>query len=157
MNFIAEVCPCCGQTKDYALKVDQGTVDILKAIAMAVKEKGINCIHPRKEIEGKLLTSNQVGNLSRARFQGLIAKVDIDGKKGNYCLTRKGLGFLKGDSIPSIAVISKVEKRLMGYWREDQYRCVITDFKNRDEYWEGVNYHIESGKVVTDTKEFIKK
>lgn len=153
------ICKCCGQTTTYALLLDRGVVDILKAMARAIELKGINKIHPRNEMEiGKdvsldyrmmvqqgMLTSNQVGNLSRSRFHGLIARVDNE--SGVYCLTRKGLDFLRGMEIPLIAIISKAEKRLMGYWYESENTCTIDDFKNDPEYWSGLNYYIEAGQV----------
>ena len=90
MNFKPEICQCCGQSKTYALAIDKGTTDTLRAISIAIGRKGINIIHPRKEMEWRskdisqgLITSNQVGNLTKARVHGLIAK--IKGQPGNYC------------------------------------------------------------------------
>ena len=81
-------------------------------IARYIRTKGINVVHPRKEMEGHSLSSNDVGNLSRARFHGLIAKVK--GEKGNYLLTTKGAKFLRGEAVPKYAIISIVTGKQIG-------------------------------------------
>jgi len=164
-QYITEKCDCCGQSKTYLLPIDRGTVDILRSVARAILNKGINAIHPRKEMEvnpknwspgafdydwmineGKL-TSNMVGNLSRPRFHGLIAK--IKGHPGTYCLTSKGARFLKGDTIPKYAIIDKVSGHQTGYWMEEKYQITTKDFSVDEEYWEGLDYDIKEGQVVT--------
>jgi len=65
IEYKPEKCECCGQTTTYIIGIDGGTVDIVKNIALFIGRKGINCVHPRKEMEGHGLSSNQVGNLSR--------------------------------------------------------------------------------------------
>ncbi len=158
-KFVPQKCTCCGQTVDYALTINQGTVDILKAISVAIRNKGINCIHPRKEMEihtkqlpyqimvqAGQLTSNQVGNLSKARMHGLIAKVR--GENGNYLLTRKGVRFLKGEPIPRMAIISKMESRTLGYFNEETDMVTIKDYIHKEEYWEGINYRIVDGRII---------
>ena len=150
-DFKAEICECCGQTKTYAVALDKGSVLILKAIAKFIGQKGINCVHPRKEMEGSMLTSNQVGNLSRPRLHGLIAHVK--GEPGNYLLTKKGADFLRGVDVPKIAIVKKAtnqeKKRNIGYWREEEVRCTIDDFHD-EVYWEGINYDIHEGRIVYD-------
>jgi len=158
--YIPEKCNCCGQTKTYILSIDAGTVDILKSVARAIMLKGINAIHPRKEMEVKegtmdydlmvkegKLTSNMVGNLSRPRFHGLIAH--IVGFPGSYCLTSKGARFLKGESIARYAIIDKVTGHQIGYWNDEKYQINIKDFTTDEEYWEGINYDIREGQVIT--------
>lgn len=161
-NYTQERCECCGQTTTYLLPIDRGTVDIVKAIAKAIQLKGKNKIHPRNEMEiavhqldnatmineGKL-TSNQVGNLSRLRFHGLIAKVK--GSSGCYLLTSKGAQFLRGKEIPRYAIVSKAEKHQIGYFEPDEFKTTIKDFDSEDEYWEGINYNIVDDQVVRDT------
>ncbi len=156
--YKAERCKCCGQTLTYLLPIDRGTVDILRAISVAIYRKGINVIHPRKEMEISpgmaydlmikegMLTSNQVGNLSRPRFHGLIARVK--GNPGNYCLTPKGAKFLKGEYIPKFAIISKAENRQIGYYDPEEYSVIISDYVSTDKYWEGINFDIIEGKIV---------
>lgn len=161
LKYQPKTCVSCGQTTTYELVIDRGTVDILKAISVAIRKKGVNLVHPRKEMEvtsrqvpyeemvrdGKL-TSNQVGNLSRARFHGLIAAVK--GKPGTYCLTPKGAGFLRGEEIPRIAIISKSEGHNVGYFEEQAIRCTIRhpDLSPAKEYWVGQDYYIDNGRVV---------
>lgn len=154
-TYKPEVCECCGQTKTYAISIDHGTVDIVKQIARFIGQKKINCVHPRKEMEGKWLTSNQVGNLSRPRLHGLIAKVKDN--PGNYLLTPKGARFLKGEHIPRVAIVLKAteksEKRNIGYFDEENDRCTVNDFNGKGEYWEGIGYSVEEGRVVYDIPE----
>lgn len=147
LNYVPQRCENCNQTCTYLLALDAGTADIVKAIALFIKKKGINAVHPRKEMEGIYLTSNQVGNLSHARFHGLIAA--IEGQKGNYCLTRKGLKFLNGEVVESYAIISKPLKRQIGYYLPEKFNCVIDDFNVKDKpYWEGIGYSIQEGQVI---------
>lgn len=153
IDFEPHVCESCNQTTEYILSVDRGTVDIVRAIAVAIGKKGINAIHPRKEMERDkadigmgLLTSNQVGNLSRPRFHGLIAS--LDGGAGNYCLTRKGAKFLHGGYIPRYAIISKSEGHQIGYVNPEELTCCISDYKDPEEYWEAINYEIHNGQII---------
>ena len=159
--FRPERCEHCGQSLSYLIPIDRGSVDILKAISQAIRKKGINIVHPRKEMEAGgrdvsykemvregHLTSNQVGNLSRLRFHGLIASVD--GNPGNYCLTSKGAEFLKGGAVPRYAVISKVTGHQIGYHMPEKYRVVIYDFRPDQEYWDGIDYQIVAGRVMVD-------
>lgn len=158
IKFEAPVCEACSQTTQYVLPIDRGTVDILRAISVAIGRKGINAIHPRKEMEREkaavgmgFLTSNQVGNLSRPRFHGLIAS--LDGAAGNYCLTKKGAKFLRGEAIPRYAIVSKSEGHNIGYFHPEELVCRIADFKDPEEYWEGIGYDIEDGKIIHSIKQ----
>lgn len=146
--FSPKTCSACGQSEEYLLPIDNGTVDIVKMIARYIDSKGINVVHPRKEIEGHGLTSNQVGNLSRPRFHGLIARV----AKGNYCLTTKGAKFLNGMRVEKYAIVSKVEKRNVGYLQEGGF-VTVHDFNGDGEYWEGINYEIEGGIIIRSKKD----
>jgi len=152
-----ERCECCGQTTTYILQVTLGVVQVIRAISSAIHRKGINHIHPRKEMEtsekmpgdvrmaeGKL-TSNEVGNLSKARFHGLIARVKDN--PGNYCLTDKGVDFLNGEDVPKFAIISKEHKRQVGYYKEEEFTCNIKELIGTD-YWVGIGFEIREGKVV---------
>lgn len=145
IKYEPEKCECCGQTTTYILAIDRGTVEIVKKIALFIGNKGINAVHPRKELEGKGLSSNQVGNLSRPRFHGLIAKVK--GNAGNYLLTRKGAKFLRGEPIPKFAIISKAEGKQIGYFDPENEVCNVDEFFG-GEYWEGINYDIVEGNVI---------
>lgn len=157
-KFQPKVCSCCGQTEEYLMTIDAGTCDIVRAISAAIRRKKENCVHPRKEMElGKnqlnynqmiregYLTSTMVGNLSKARSQGLIAQVD--GKPGYYCLTHKGSEFLKGSSIPKYAVMSKVSGHNIGYWHENDERVKLRDLIKDGSYWE-IDFSILDRAVI---------
>lgn len=131
-------------TLTYLLPIDQGTIDILKGLIHAVHRLGRNCIHPRKEVEGKELTSNQVGNLSRPRFHGLVAKVKEN--PGHYCITNKGVDFLKGRQVDKYCIVSKVDKKQVGYYQPGMNMVTIHDVS--PEYWEFPNIEIVDGQIV---------
>lgn len=106
MAYEHQNCPACGQRLTYELELDRGTVAILTSIARFVKSKGINAVHLSKEmLKQGLLTHHQVGNISRPRFHGLVAK--IKGETGNFGLTQKGLDFLRGEPISRTVIIKK--------------------------------------------------
>lgn len=140
-----KICPTCGQSTIYFLSIDRGTVQIVKQIARFIGRKGINAVHPRKEMEGAWLTSNEVGNLTRARAHGLIARVK--GNPGNYLLTTKGSSFLHGSLIAKTAIRSKMEEKTIGYLEQDG-EVRISDFNASGEYWEGVGYEIQEGNII---------
>ncbi len=162
-NFIPEVCPHCKQSTQYLVPVDTGAVVMLKAISKKIGQKRINIVHPRKEMEtsekysileliqqGKL-TSVMVGNLSKLRMHGLIAK--LKDKAGNYCMTHKGSQFLKGRiAIPKYAIRSKVSSKTLGYFEPDHLMVHIDDFDGDDcgGFWEGIDYEIAEGRVFKE-------
>lgn len=145
IDYQANKCECCGQTTEYLIPIDKGAVVILRKIATAIRTKGINCIHLAKE---NVLTHSELCNIIRPRFHGLVAHVEGEGMKGNFCLTRKGLDFLKGKSIPKYAIVSKTDSRLSGYFRPDECQCNAKDLLESLEYWEGAQFDIVNGRVV---------
>ncbi len=149
IEYKPEECGECHQTTTYLLGIDRGTTEIMKEISRFIGRKGINVVHPRNEMEGVYLSSNQVGNLSRARMHGLLAA--IEGNPGNYCITRKGGAFLKGIEVHKYVIRSKVEDRSIGYFGDEM--VTIHDFSNADERWEGCGYSIEAGRIVYDLEE----
>lgn len=169
MNIIKEYkaqrCPHCGQTETWLAKMSQGQEELLKAIATAIKRKGINVIHTAKEIVRKdgtktkelniagYITPSQNSNLTTIRSHGLIAK--IQNNSGAYCLTTKGAQFLKGQPIPKVAVVSKVEKKQIGYLIPDETdpkNWYIVGKDNNEGYWGG--FEINEGKVIkTETEQ----
>lgn len=147
IEYAPDVCGECGQTKTYILAIDRGTVNIVKKIARCIGDKGINAVHLSKECMAKgYLTHHEVGNISRPRFHGLVAKVK--GETGNYLLTKKGAAFLRGEAIPQYAIISKAEHHQIGYFEEEKCKVTVHDFSSKGEYWQGIGYDVEEGRVI---------
>lgn len=155
IDFKPDVCECCQLTKNYLIGIDKGSIEIVKAISRAIGDKGINLVHANKElIEKKYLTPLQRGNMSRPRAHGLIAMAHGEGMKGNYLLTSKGAKFLRGEiRIPKYAIMNKVTSHQDGYFESERYTVGVNDFMKGDEYWEGIGYNIEQGRVVRDLKD----
>ena len=154
LKFEPNKCECCGLTTNYLLAIDKGTIEILKAVSRAIGDKGINIVHANKElIEKGYLTPLQRGNMSRPRAHGLIAMVKGDGMKGNYLLTSKGAKFLRGEiRIPKYAIMNKVTSHQAGYFEAEEHTVGVNDYME-GEYWEGIGYDIQQGRVVKDLKE----
>jgi|GEM_PF-4052023 len=136
-QFKPELCQCCGQTTTYRLGLDRGSVEILLEIFAGISRKGVNEIHPARELDFTGEKKWFLTNLSRPRFHGLIAYVKD--KKGYYCLTRKAGKFLRGLPIAQYAIISKAEGHNIGYWMPDEYQITMKELLKSDElpYWEG--------------------
>ena len=170
-DFEPELCACCGQSKTYPLPIDWGTTVIVKAVARAVRLKGINVIHPTKEMEvpgkdwnysaavnyGKL-TSTQIGNFSRAKAHGLIARYKEE--PGNWLLTTKGAAFLRGEQVPQIRIRYKngvtPNPDAPKYWKPERYRVTIHDIMQRGSkapVWEGIDFNIIEGRIVVDLED----
>lgn len=172
-QFESPTCDCCGAKLFYPLAIDWGTAVIVKAVARAVRLKGINVIHPTKEMEvpgsewnylravneGKL-TSTQIGNLKgRAKAHGLVAQYKDE--PGNYVLTSKGAKFLRGEPIPAVRIRRKKgvttdypsgEK----YYKPDQYQVTIHEIlKPGSDFpvWDGIDFDIVNGRIVNDFEE----
>ena len=148
-EYKPEVCECCGQQKTYILALDKGTATVVKAISRHIGIKGINAVHPRKEMEGKTLSSNQVGNLTRARIHGLIARVR--GERGNYLLTTKGSEFLHGKPMPKYAIVRKKSgdpSHNDGYYMADTETETVQSLLAKGEMWEGIGYEIKEGRII---------
>lgn len=147
--FKPDICGACGQSKTYLIPIDRGTTEITRAIAAAIRVKGINAIHPRREMEPLgLLTSNQIGNLSRPHRHGLIAKVK--GEPGNWCLTSKGSRFLRGERVPKFAIVSKVTGHQIGYFEPLRLTTTIQECLKAGERWEGIDFQIVEGRILKD-------
>lgn len=148
MSLDQEYCPHCGQKLGYKSAISRGTVEVLKKISRVVDEKGINAVHIEKEMVQKgILTGNQGRNCTHMVRHGLLAH--IEGKAGNYCITRKGMGFLRGEAIPKFITVSKANQnegsRTVDHGEE---MVTIRQFSKSGEYWEVPNFDIREGQVI---------
>lgn len=169
-GFEPGICEHCDQAKTYLLPIDWGTALIVKAFAARIRAKGINMIHPTKEmlvvnkewnyeraIREGVLTSNQIGNFTRARVHGLLARNKDNA--GNWVLTRKGASFLRGERIPRLAIIEKSRKAEGGrshkqdYFKPDEFTVTVSEVSKKDSQpWEGIDFDIVEGQIVHNVK-----
>ncbi len=165
-NFEATVCECCEQAKNYILPIDWGTAVIVKAFAAHIRNKGINMVHPTKEMEVPakewtydrairegVLTSTQIGNFTRARVHGLLARTKDE--PGNWVLTRKGAQFLRGVRIAKLAIVEKGKQgdrsHQEGYHMPELYTCTVHELgMDASGPWEGIDFEIQEGRIVLD-------
>jgi hypothetical protein len=144
-----ETCPHCSQRTTYWITISPGVVSILKEMASFIRRKGINAVHPAKEMEALgMFNSTRMGNLTQVKRHGLIAA--IEGEPGNYALTRKGLAFLNGEPIP---LHTQVRKQRVGKAAEtighSEEHCTIDQvMKNWKEWWVVEGFDIQSGRVI---------
>jgi hypothetical protein len=148
-KFEPEVCAGCGQTTEYPIALDKGSALLVAALARAIRRKGENRIHLVREMvadrrgyariedmvrDGKI-TLRMEGNRSRPRYHGLIAFADKGG--GEYLLTPKGARFLRGESVPRVAVIDKAAKRKKHYLNEEADRITFAELARADApFWD---------------------
>ena len=135
--------------------------DIVKSIAVAIGKKGINAIHPMKEmlcdprevpaserIKRGLLTPRQLGNITHVCRHGLVTRLD---EPGTFCLTRKGAAFLRGEAVPLVAIIDKRTHHNIGYVENKDgmpIKTTIHAMQKSGDYWEGIGYDIVEGNVI---------
>lgn len=169
-NFKPKVCDHCGQAQTYLLPLDWGTKVIVQAVARRIRLKKINTVHPTKEMEvpagewtyerainDGVLTSTQIGNLTRARVHGLLAKNVKE--PGNWVLTTKGANFLKGQRVEKLAEILKTQtangkpSHKMRYYEPEKYTTTINEIVKPGAslpVWEAIDFEIVEGRVVLD-------
>lgn len=131
------------------MSLDRGTAMIVLALANAVSRIGRNSVHMRDEMEmdvenfptyeimiqGGFLTSKMIGNVSRARYHGLIAFVERS--SGVYLLTPKGADFIHGKDVYKTAIIDKVHGKNAGYYEPDGYVNINQLLRKETEMWSG--------------------
>lgn len=96
-------CPTCHQTiKIYRYRLNRSHCLFLRAMAERVRETGIN------NVDIEMITAYSVrSQVTKLRFHGLIARVKNEQGKQmprHWLITKKGWGFLKGDSIPAVVI-----------------------------------------------------
>lgn len=106
-------CTRCHQTiKMYRYRINETHARFLRAMAVAVKDTGVNDV----DISTIGIAYSTRSQVSKLRFHGLIARIkDKRGKQvpRHWLITKKGWGFLHGDPIQSKVVI--YDNMVMGH------------------------------------------
>lgn len=141
-KYKEEVCPHCHQTASYLIGIDKGCAETLLQILQVISKKGINEIHPSREINWKDNQKWKLTNLSRNKFHGLIAP--LKDKKGYYCLTKKAGKFLRGEAIPRYLIRSKITKHNEQYWKPEENLITFIELLSSSEIpiWDGAEQNI---------------
>ena len=152
-RYKPQTCEHCKQTTTYILGLDRGSFLILRKLLAGVIAKGVNEVHPTRDLVFSAKEKWLPSNVARPRKHGLIAF--IDGKKGYYALTRKAGKLLRGTPIPRYAIISKSENRTLGYFEPDKYQVTARELLKSDEIpmWEGELAQAGSLLDVIDPRE----
>jgi len=146
LNYKKTHCKCCGQSLTYVSKLNKGIANMMLKIGRFVSKKGLNVFHPSKELVNKhFFTGNERNNMIHLKAHGFVAKHK---EPGNWVITKKGGRFLKGFKVERIAVRSKETKHTIGYI-EDEYTRIGDILKTDEPYWDGIDYEVISGRVVT--------
>lgn len=106
-NAEVEVCPTChSELRRYWHRLTPGLVEALVKFSRAIQAKGRNSVHTRSDTRGRPyeLTHEELGNFTKLRHHGLVAK-DKRAGMGYWLLTARGASFLRGD----LAIPSKVQ------------------------------------------------
>lgn len=146
-----EVCPHCQQTLYYRFDIDKGSCEILKKMVRFIKDKGINAVHPHKEMaKAGIITSRELDNIARLKSHGLVAH--IKGERGNYCITNKAFDFLGGEPIPrTVAIKKKTKGQRSHVVAHSDEEVTIDMFGNEwNEYWSANGYTITEGRVINE-------
>ena len=108
---IKEICQGCGrEMAAYEISITPGIMNALRKLIKAVREKGVNEIHLVKDTN---LTHNEINNITRLRFHGLVAKCyetgdsgDKKRKSGYWLVTKRAADFIKGEiEIPATVTV----------------------------------------------------
>ena len=99
---IKEICNGCGrEMAAYEISLTPGIMNALRKLIRAVREKGVNEIHLVKDSN---LTHNEINNITRLRFHGLVAKCyesseagEKKRKSGYWLVTKRAAQFIKGE------------------------------------------------------------
>lgn len=99
---IKEICNGCGrEMAAYEISLTPGIMNALRKLIRAVREKGVNEIHLVKDSN---LTHNEINNITRLRFHGLVAKCyesteagEKKRKSGYWLVTKRAADFIKGE------------------------------------------------------------
>ena len=101
---IKEICQGCGrEMAAYEISITPGIMNALRKLIRSVREKGVNEVHLVKDTR---LTHNEINNITRLRFHGLVAKcyeTDAAGvkkrKSGYWLVTKRAADFIKGEVV----------------------------------------------------------
>lgn len=124
-RFPVEGCSHCRKFhRIYKERLNPGLVVALRRFALAVEERNVNCIHPRRDLAGTPYDLSHEGhsNFQKLRLHGLVVQCDKDyvrrlrpdaprnkqGKpmlSGYWLITRRGGAFLRGEPIAHSVIV----------------------------------------------------
>lgn len=143
-KFIPKKCNHCGQTEEYTVSLSKGLAVMLAKIYNFIQAKKLNAVHPRKEMEKKSLSSNDVGNISSLVYHGMLKDLE---EPGNVALTQKGLDFIKkGIEVDKVVIVSKINDHAVYYYTpggKTTFRKLIKE----KVYWNGD--FIQRGEIIS--------
>lgn len=147
-KFIPAMCTHCGQIVDYSLSLSKGHAIILAKIYNFIKEKGINAVNLRKELEEmhQIITSNDTGNATQLKHWGLLKPLE---EVGNYAITEKAVDFLKNDlAVNKKVIVNKgMHEENQSYPYEPEITVTFKKLLKRENpYWEGD--YIRYGEII---------
>jgi len=119
---------------------------MLVIISEFIEKKGVNVVHPEKELfKLGLFSVAQRVNMTVLGDHGLVAKHE---SHGNWVLTRKGVDFLNGSEIWKVAAVEKATKRTVGHIEKEGKTTLKKLLGKNAPYWQGLGFTIESGRVI---------
>jgi len=145
-NKIDERCECCSQRLYKPAVLSKGYAKMLVIISEFIEKKGVNVVHPEKELfKLGLFSVAQRVNMTVLGDHGLVAKHE---SHGNWVLTRKGVDFLNGSEIWKVAAVEKATKRTVGHIEKEGKTTLKKLLGKNAPYWQGLGFTIESGRVI---------
>jgi predicted transcriptional regulator len=153
-DFEERICDTCHQRITYVTTLSKAHAMIMVAFARAVAKKGVNIVHPHKElvVDGEI-TSSMRNNITPLRNHELLKPDDTE--PGNWNITEKGRNFLQGASVPRWAVVNEITSNRECYLLEEgNPNCwtTIGELLQRPDFWEGFNFEFVEGRKVVPTK-----
>jgi hypothetical protein len=147
-KFKPDVCPHCQQTTNYEARLDKGTANIVLSIWYAIRRLQRNRVHLHNDMEcmsktypdynaivqSGRMTSKMINNIFKARYHGLVARAGDKGD-GEFLLTPKGAGFVRGKPVALRAIADKLTHTNAGYINPETETVTINKLLRKETPW----------------------